>query len=134
MAESNVPNHPASRGEEQVTVAAALSFEADFMEKVVRGMCEIDPTRKVTDAEMWVLALAAARKLLTECADCGFRYSAEHENDEGGFSCPVCAEHGMADALGVIAGGSANPSVVAAVALDQWGDPAWRALLKEGER
>jgi len=36
--------------------------------------------------------LARARTSLWECSDCGFRFSAEHVDVDGEYSCPVCAE------------------------------------------
>ena len=30
---------------------------------------------------------------MVECDQCGFRFSAEHENIDGGYSCPNCEQH-----------------------------------------
>lgn len=34
-----------------------------------------------------------------ECPDCGFTFADDHEDDEGGYSCPACGERDLKTAL-----------------------------------
>jgi len=54
-------------------------------------------------AEQKVTALEAERPALWECPDCAFGFDAQHTDQNGGYSCPACAEHELGKQVAALA-------------------------------
>ena len=58
----------------------------------------LDPGIQEAYGRAWDSALSAAPQL-RQCPDCMFTFDATHTDEDGGYSCPNCAEERLSDAL-----------------------------------